>query len=90
MRRQPSEYPSVTSPASWSSFKWLGYHSPTDRQVARQLSRLREELAKLQVEVNKEKNRRVDLQQGESFKFLGFEFRRIRTRRGRSIPLYMP
>src|ERR1700726_4197429 len=52
--------------------------------------RLREELAKLQVEVNEEKSRRVDLQQGESFGFLGFEFRRIRSRRGRWIPLYMP
>ncbi len=40
--------------------------------------RLREELAKLQVEVNEEKSRKVDLQQGESFGFLGFEFRRIR------------
>ena len=52
--------------------------------------RLREELAKLQVEVNEEKSRRVDLQQGESFGFLGFEFRRIRSRRGRWMPLYTP
>jgi RNA-directed DNA polymerase len=52
--------------------------------------RLRQELAKLQVEVNEEKSRRVDLQQGESFGFLGFEFRRIRTQRGRWMPLYMP
>src|SRR5499427_1390526 len=50
--------------------------------------RLREELAKLQVEVNEEKSRRVDLQQGESFGFLGFEFRRIRSRRGRWMPLH--
>jgi RNA-directed DNA polymerase len=49
--------------------------------------RLREELAELQVEVNEEKSRRVDLQQGESFGFLGFEFRRIRSRRGRWMPL---
>jgi RNA-directed DNA polymerase len=34
--------------------------------------RLREELANLQVEVNEEKSRRVDLTQGESFGFLGF------------------
>jgi len=33
--------------------------------------RLREELAKLQVEVNEEESRKVDLQQGESFGFLG-------------------
>jgi len=52
--------------------------------------RLREELAKLQVEVNEEKSRTVDLQQGESFGFLGFEFRRIRSQRGRWMPLYMP
>jgi RNA-directed DNA polymerase len=52
--------------------------------------RLREELAKLQVEVNEEKSRKVDLQQGESFGFLGFEFRRIRSQRGRWMPLYMP
>ena len=52
--------------------------------------RLRQELAKLQVEVNEEKSRRVDLQQGESFGFLGFEFRRIRSRRGRWMPLHTP
>src|SRR5262249_22496006 len=52
--------------------------------------RLREELAKLQVEVNEEKSRRVDLTQGESFGFLGFEFRRIRSRRGRWMPLLTP
>ncbi len=52
--------------------------------------RLREELAKLQVEVNEDKSSRVDLAQGESFGFLGFEFRRIRGRRGRWMPLYVP
>src|SRR5678816_2002073 len=52
--------------------------------------RLREELAKLQVEVNEEKSRKVDLQRGESFGFLGFEFRRIRSRRGRWLPLLLP
>ena len=44
--------------------------------------RLREELAKLQVEINDEKSRIVDLSRGESFGFLGFDFRRIRSRRG--------
>ena len=62
------------------------------RQWLRQAveKRLRQELAKLQVEVNEEKSRRVDLQQGESFGFLGFEFRRIRSRRGRWMSLRMP
>src|SRR3954447_10029847 len=41
--------------------------------------RLREELAKLGVEVNEEKSRVVDLAKGEGFGFLGFEFRRIRS-----------
>ena len=42
------------------------------------------------VEVNEEKSRRVDLQQGESFGFLGFEFRRVRSHRGRWMPLLLP
>jgi len=52
--------------------------------------RLREELAKLQVEVNEDKSRRVDLSRGESFGFLGFDFHRIRSRRGRWMPLRTP
>ena len=44
--------------------------------------RLREELVALRVEVNEEKSRIVDLCRGESFDFLGFDFRRIRSRRG--------
>ena len=44
--------------------------------------RLREELTKLQVEINEEKSRIVDLGRGESFGFLGFDFRRIRSRNG--------
>ena len=52
--------------------------------------RLREELATLQVEVNEEKTRRVDLTQGERFGFLGFDFRRIRSRRDRWMPLRTP
>src|SRR3954464_15496975 len=52
--------------------------------------RLREELAKLEVEVNEEKSRKVDLERGESFGFLGFEFRRVRSRRGRWMPLLLP
>ena len=47
-------------------------------------------MAKLEVEVNEEKSRNVDLTQGESFGFLGFEFRRILSRRGRWMPLLIP
>jgi RNA-directed DNA polymerase len=52
--------------------------------------RLREELARLEVEVNEEKSRVVDLVQGESFGFLGFEFRRVRSSRGVWRPHYTP
>ena len=52
--------------------------------------RLREEFANLRVEVNEHKGRRVDLTQSESFGFLGFEFRRIRSHRGRWMPLCTP
>jgi len=41
--------------------------------------RLREEFAKLGVEVNEAKSRTVDLDKGESFGFLGFEFRRTQA-----------
>ena len=52
--------------------------------------RLREELRKLRVEVNEEKSRIVDLRKGESFGFLGFEFRLVRSRKGRWRPRYTP
>ena len=52
--------------------------------------RLREELGKLEVEVNEDKTYRADLSRGESFGFLGFEFRRVRSRSGRWMPLYRP
>jgi RNA-directed DNA polymerase len=52
--------------------------------------RLREELGKLRVEINEEKTRIVDLGKGESFGFLGFDFRRIRSRKGKWRPQYTP
>ena len=52
--------------------------------------RLREELAQLGVEVNEEKSRVVDLAKGESFGFLGFEFRRIRSLGGVWRAQYAP
>ena len=61
--------------------RWLG------RAVEK---RLREEFAKLQVEVNEDKSRRVDLAKGESFGFLGFDFHRIWSRSNRWMPLYVP
>src|ERR1700756_5395702 len=52
--------------------------------------RLREEFGKLQVEINDEKSRIVDLERGESFGFLGFDFRYLRSRRGAWRPHYTP
>jgi RNA-directed DNA polymerase len=52
--------------------------------------RLREELVAVRVEVNEEKSRIVDLCRGESFGFLGFDFRRIRSRRGAWRVHYTP
>ncbi len=45
--------------------------------------RLRQELAKLGVEINEEKSRVVDLKKSESFAFLGFEYRYLPGRNGK-------
>jgi RNA-directed DNA polymerase len=52
--------------------------------------RLREELAKLRVEINEDKSRKVDLAKGGSFSFLGFEYRLIRSRTRVWRPYYAP
>jgi RNA-directed DNA polymerase len=52
--------------------------------------RLREEFDKLQVEINDEKSCLVDLERGESFGFLGFDFRYLRSLRGAMRPHYTP
>ena len=52
--------------------------------------RLREELAKLDLRLNEDKSRIVELSRGESFGFLGFDFRRLRSLRGRWRPQYTP
>jgi len=65
---------------------------PRHDRLVRQVSwRIREELAKLEVEVNEEKSRTVDLEKGESFGYLGFDIRRVRSRFGtRWVPLTTP
>jgi len=54
------------------------------------MERLREEFAQLDVEINEEKSRVVDLGRGESFGFLGFDFRRTRSLRGVWRAQYTP
>jgi RNA-directed DNA polymerase len=58
------------------------------RQAVEQ--RLREELMVLQVPINEEKSRTVDLARGETFSFLGFDFRRVKSRKGVWRPWYTP
>jgi len=52
--------------------------------------RLREELAKLDLRLNDEKSRIVDLTKGEAFGFLGFTIRRVLSRRGKWWPKLTP
>ena len=52
--------------------------------------RLREELAKLGLQVNEDKSSDRGPESGESFGFLGFDFRRVRSRRGVWRPQYTP
>lgn len=45
--------------------------------------RLLEELGKLGVTLNEDKTKLIDLNKGESFSFLGFDFRRMKSRKGK-------
>ena len=65
-------------------------HPRHDQLLGTVARRLREELAKLEVEVNEEKSRTVDLARGESFGYLGFDIRRVRSRSGKWYPLATP
>jgi RNA-directed DNA polymerase len=65
-------------------------HKRHDWLIGAVNKRLREEFAKLQVEINDEKSRIVDLARGESFGFLGFDFRYLRSLRGVMRPYYTP
>ena len=64
---------------------------PRDAWLLRAIpKRLREEFSKLGVAVNEEKSRVADLTREGTFGFLGFEFRRVRSRNGRWRPNYAP
>lgn len=68
----------------------INWHPSNHWLVETATRRIREELERLQVEVNQQKSKTVDLTRGESFTFLGFEFRRIRSRNGKWRPYYTP
>jgi RNA-directed DNA polymerase len=66
---------------SHSKWKWL-------EKAA--YKRLREELEKLDVTLNEEKTKTVDLEMGETFDFLGFTFRRCKSKNGKWWPMKTP
>lgn len=68
----------------------VNWHPKNQWLVGAVWQRIKEELEKLQVELNQEKSKVVDLTKGESFTFLGFEFRRIKSRNGKWRPYYTP
>lgn len=68
----------------------LDSHPRQDWLIRAVEKRLREELGQLSVEINEEKSRKVDLMRGEGFSFLGFEYRRVRSRKGQWRPHVVP
>lgn len=58
-------------------------HENTQWILKAVIKRLKEEMEKLGVEINKEKTKLVDVVKGESFKFLGFNFMRRKTKNGK-------
>lgn len=68
----------------------INWHPSNHWLVEATTRRIREELERLQVEINQQKSKTVDLTRGESFTFLGFEFRRTRSGNGKWRPYYTP
>ena len=52
--------------------------------------RLKEELKKLKVSLNDEKTRIVDVERGETFGYLGFEYRLVKNSNGKKMVLIRP
>lgn len=59
-------------------------HTNDDWLLKKVQKRLKEELDKLRVQMNKEKTKEVTLKEGGCFSFLGFDFRLNRNREGKS------
>jgi len=68
----------------------ISSHPNQDWVVRAMEKRLGEELAKLKVEINEDKTRMVNLSKGEIFGFLGFEFRLVRSRKGKWRAHFVP
>jgi len=90
----------VTRTGQWTHVEYVRYaddlvilidgHPRHEWLLAAVNRRLREEVGKLHVELNEEKSRMVDLTKGESFGFLGFDIRRVRSLAGKWRPHSAP
>ena len=60
-----------------------GYGGKWEWLLAEAYRKLLEELARINVQVNTEKTRLVDMMKGETFSFLGFDFRRMKAKSGK-------
>lgn len=86
----------VTRTGRWVNITYARYaddlvvlisgHPSQEKWVSAVQRRLREEFERLGVSINEAKSRVVDLRQRTSFTFLGFEFRRVKSLRGRWRP----
>jgi hypothetical protein len=65
-------------------------HPRQEKLLGQVYKRLIEELTKLEVEVNVDKTKVVDLTKDESFSFLGFDFKRVRGKTGKWYPQKTP
>lgn len=65
-------------------------HQKWDWLVSAVNQRLQEEFAKINVEINEDKTRTVNLAEGESFSFLGFDFRQKKTLKGKKAAAFTP
>ncbi len=63
----------------------VNWHPYNDWLLAAVQKRLKEELDKLDVQMNQEKTKVVNLKDGESFGFLGFDFRLSTSRKGKTF-----
>ena len=68
----------------------VSYHWSANKLWEQVNRRLREELFKLKVQINEEKTAYLDLNKGDRFGFLGFEYRRTKTKSGKQGVLAMP
>lgn len=65
-------------------------HPKSDRLLRYSKRRLEEELERLGIELNREKTKIVDLEKGETFNLLGFNWRLVTSKRGKKYPLLTP